>query len=232
MSSRKPFHRLSPARVVPAAAIAAVLAITLVVAPSFAGSVLTPKKAAGIYISSKEAKRIFFTKKDAGRYYDKSESNSRFLQQKQASKTYVAKADLPAVPVVAVNSTSVDFGPVSSTTPTPVPSSDTTIVMPETGFVTMTFSGQATCTADTNGLGCPFEILVNGQPTNRVNLATASSATPAAKPAVRSYTQSTVLTEGENVISLQYVGAPNASVSFGLTDWNLVVTGYPGSLDN
>jgi hypothetical protein len=204
-------RRLSLNRVLPIAALAVVLAIAVAVTPSFAGSFLSSKKAARLYIKKKAAGNVF-------------------LKQKAARSIYVARKDLPDGPVAAVSASTVDFGPVSSTTAVDVPASATTFTMPETGLVTLTFSGQATCSAATNGLGCPVQILIDGQAagTGKVNLDTAGNDLPAANAAVHSFTQTSVLTAGEHVAGLQYAGAADPSVAFTLTDWNLVVQGYPG----
>ena len=204
-------RRLSLNRVLPIAALAAVLAIAVAVTPSFAGSFLSSQKAARLYIKKKAA-------------------NNTYLKQKAAKNTYIAKKDLPDGPVAAASASTVDFGPVSSTTAVDVPTTATTFTMADTGLVTVNFSGEGTCEAGTNGLGRPVQILIDGlaSGTGKVNFGTASSDTPAAKPAVHSFTQTSVVTAGEHVASVQYAGATDPSVAFTLTDWNLVVQGYPG----
>jgi hypothetical protein len=214
-------RRLSLNRVLPIAALAAVLAIAVAVTPSFAGSFLSSQKAARIYVKKKAANNTYLTQKSA---------NNAFLKQKAAKNTYVAKKDLPDGPVAAVSASTVDFGPVSSTTAVDVPTSATTFTMPDTGLVTLTLSGQATCEAGTNGLGCPVQILIDGQAagTGKVNFDTAGSDLPTAKAAVHSFTQTSVVTAGDHTASVQYAGATDPSIAFTLTDWNLVVQGFPG----
>ena len=92
------------------------------------------------------------------------------------------------------------------------------------------FSGQATCTAAANGVGCPVQLLVDGSPTGTgsVNFLTSTSASPQAKEAVQTTVQSAVVGPGKHVITARYAGAKDTSVGFKVFDWNLIAEAYPG----
>ena len=47
-------------------------------------------------------------------------------------------------------------------------------------------------------------------------------------PSVHTTTQTTIVTPGQHAVTVRYAGAPDASVKFKLTSWNLVVQAYPG----
>ncbi len=96
-----------------------------------------------------------------------------------------------------------------------------------TSNVVITFSGQATCTAATNGLGCPIQVLVDGYATDKVNFLTASSDTPQAKESVHTVVRSAIVTPGQHVVSVRYAGATDTSLALKLFDWQLITESYP-----
>ena len=202
--------RLSPSRaavVVLAAVLVAVVAIT----PSLAGSFLTKQGASKMFLSAKSAKHNYLTKR-------------------QAQKTFLPRVQAPNEPVVATQGSTAPFGPVGSTTSNPldVPASYTSFKMKEGGLVVLTFSGVSECKASTNGVPCNVQLIVDGSPagsTGKVPFDLSS----ANKPSLHSLTQTTFLTPGNHVAWVQYSGSTDSSVTFKLSNWNLVVQGYPGS---
>lgn len=217
-------------RAVPLTALAAVMAAAIAVTPSIAGSFLGQKQASRIYLTRKNASDLYLRKEKANHLYLPAKgSHDTFLTPKAAARTYVAKAELPAQPLGFITSSSVDFGPTQSTAAVPVPTSSISFEVPETSLVTLTFSGQATCTADKDGVGCPIQLLVDEQPTGEVksNFALSSSASPAPAPLANTLVTTTVLTAGEHVASVQYAGATNETLKFGLKDWSYTIQAYP-----
>lgn len=204
------FKTFSLNRVVPIAALAAVLATAIVVTPSLAGSFLSSQKAARLYVTHKEA--AGFLKKQPAR--------NTYLTKKAAKGTY-ASAD--AVPVAAASASNAVFGPVSSTTAVDVPTSGTSFVTEQTGLVKLTFSGVSQCTGDTDDVPCQVQILIDGLNIGKVTLDNTG-----APPAVHSFTVVSVVTPGEHVASVQYAGSADASVGFKLTSWTLFTEAYPG----
>lgn len=204
-------RRLFLNRVVPIAALAAVLAIAVTVAPSFAGSFLSNKRAARVYLSQREANRVFLKKQGA---------DQKYLTQKSASTDY---APLGAVPVAAASVSNAVFGPAGSTTPVDIPTSGTTFDMPDTGLVKLTFTGASNCTGDVAGVPCPVQILVDGLSVGQVPFDVTGAPSQA-----HSVTLVTVLTAGEHIASAQYAGSSDSSVKFKLSSWNLFAEGFPG----
>jgi hypothetical protein len=207
-------RRLSAPRAVTAIALAAVLAVALAVTPSFAGSILTPKRAARLYLSNRQATGLY-------------------LKKKTAANLFVAKATAPLTPIVAIAASNTAFGPVSATAATGIPTAFTSFATKGVGSAVITFSGQATCTSPTAAIvACPVSILVDGLTAAKVNFATSTTGSPAAASEVHTATVTTVLGKGGHTVSIQYAGTPtknNAAptVAFGLTSWNLAVQAYP-----
>jgi hypothetical protein len=203
--------RLSPLRVAAMVIPAAVLAAAVAVGPSFAGSFLTPKKAAQTYLTKKKAKSVY-------------------LKAKKASRTYVAQADAP---VAATAASTASFGPhASGDDPVDIPGSNVSFTMPQTGLVSLTYSGVSSCEANKAGSACPFEILVDGYPasTGASAIQTANKTGLAPDPAVHSLTQTSVVGPGDHIASLALASTEDApTVQFTLKSWNLVVEGFPGS---
>ena len=142
-------RRLSLNRVLPIAALAAVLAIAVAVAPSFAGSFLTSKRAARVYLSSRGQSPL---PQEAG---SGPEVPDPALREQ-------GHAPLATAPVAAASASNAVFGPTGSTTPVDIPTSGTTFEMPDTGLVKLTFTGASNCTGDVAGVPCPVQILVDG----------------------------------------------------------------------
>jgi hypothetical protein len=177
---------------------AAVLATAFAVAPSFAGSFLTAKKAHRIYLTKKVAR-----------------------------KDYLQKSQAPDAPLAdAVASTAV-FGPKSSTTAVDIPGSQMAVDVPKTTLLVLSFSGTSSCTASTDGVPCQVAVLVDGQPasTGKINF----DASGNKGQTVHTVTQTSIVTAGQHTVGVQYAGSSDASVNFGLTNWNLVLQGYPNS---
>ena len=204
-------RRLSLNRVLPIAALAAVLAIAVAVAPSFAGSFLTSKRAARVYLSHREANHLFLKKQGA---------DQKYLTQRSASKDY---APLGTAPVAAASASNAVFGPTGSTTPVDIPTSGTTFEMPDTGLVKLTFTGASNCTGDAAGVRLP-----RADPRRRPQHRPGAVRHHRRALAGHSITLVTVLTAGEHVASAQYAGSSDTSVKFKLSSWNLFAEGFPG----
>ncbi len=196
-------------------ALAATLAAVVAVAPSFAGQVssfLTNRRAAHLFLTNKEASGVFLKKKAAG-------------------NLFVSKADAPLPPKVGIAAGTATFGPVTTTTAGYIPTAFTSFGVNGVAPAVITFSGNATCTAEkpTAELACPIEILVDGQKTGKVNFAPATAASPAPAPLVHTVMQTTVLNKGGHTVAIQYAGAKN--VAFTLKGWYLAVQAYPEALE-
>jgi hypothetical protein len=208
-------RRLSRPRAITVIALAATLAGVVAVAPSFAGQVssfLTNRRAAHLYLTHKEASGVFLKKKAAG-------------------NLFVKKADAPLTPTAGIAAGTAPYGPVSTTTAGYIPTAFTSFGLKGTAPAVITFSGNATCTAEkpTADLACPIEILVDGQKTGKVNFAPATAASPAPAALVHTVMQTTVLNKGGHTVAIQYLGAKN--VTFTLKGWNLAVQAYPETLE-
>jgi hypothetical protein len=206
-------RRLSRPRAALVVAIAAALAAVVAVGPSFAKSQRTPH----IYLTGKKA---------AGLYLRKKSANTLYLRKKAAGNLYVAKADAPLTPVVGIAAGTTPFS-ASATTAGYIPSAFTSFATRGVAPAVITFSGNATCTAEkpTAELACPVQILVDGQSTGKVNFAPATAASPTPAPLVHTVTQTTVLLKGGHTVAVQYAGA--SKVTFALKSWNLAVQAYP-----
>jgi hypothetical protein len=202
-------RRLSTLRATTVVALAAVLAAAIAVTPSLAGApFLTNKTAAHLYVSNKKATTLYLKKKAAG-------------------NTFVKKAETPLSPVTGIAAGTAVFGPSTATAPGYIPTAFTSFGIPGTGSAVITFSGNATCTAEkpTADLACPIQILVDGQTTGKINFAPATASSPAPAALVHTVMQTTVLQKGGHTVAIQYVGAKN--VVFTLKGWNLAVQAYP-----
>jgi hypothetical protein len=198
--------------------VAAVVAAAIAVTPSFAGSFLTSQRAAHLYLTNKKASGLFLTNKKA---------SGLFLKKKVAANTYLPKAAAPLVPVVGIAASNVVFGPSTATAPGYIPTAFTSFATKGVGPAVITFSGSATCTAAKPGadVACPIQILVDNQPTGKVNFAPSSAESPTPVPLVHTITQTTVLQKGGHTIAVQYAGSSKAT--FTLKGWNLAVQAYP-----
>lgn len=187
--------------------LAAVVAATVAITPSLAGSFLTGKKASQLYVKKQAAKQ--------------------YLTKKAAGNLYLGKASAPYQPVVGIAAGTATYGPVSATTAGFIPTAFTSFGTPGIASAVITFSGAATCTAEkpTADLACPIQILVDGQSTGKVSFASATAASPTPAAVVRTVTQTAVLPKGGHTVTVQYAGA--SKVAFTLKNWNLAVQAYP-----
>jgi hypothetical protein len=201
-------RRLSTPRAAATVAVAAVVAAAIAVTPSFAGSFLTSQRAAHLYLTNKKASGLF-------------------LKKKAAANTYLPKATAPLVPVVGIAASNVVFGPSTATAPGYIPTAFTSFATKGVGPAVITFSGSATCTAAKPGadVACPIQILVDNQPTGKVNFAPLTAESPTPVPLVNTVTQTTVLQKGGHTVAVQYAGSSKAT--FTLKGWNLAVQAYP-----
>jgi hypothetical protein len=206
-------RRLSRPRAAAVVAIAAALAAVVAVSPSFA----TQRKAGHVLLTSKKA---------AGLYLRKQAANTLYLKKKAAGNLFVAKEDAPLTPVVGIAAGSAPFS-AAATTAGYIPSAFTSFATPGIAPAVITFSGNATCTAEKPSveLACPIQILVDGQSMGKVNFAPSTAFSAKALPIAYTVTQTTVLTKGGHTVAVQYAGA--AKVTFALKSWSLAVQAYP-----
>jgi hypothetical protein len=206
-------RRLSRPRVAFVVAVAAVLAAAVAVSPSLA----TQQKGGQVLLTNKKATGLYLRKKAA---------NTLYLRKKAAGNLYVAKAAVPLPPVTGIAAGTTPFS-ASATTAGYIPTAFTSFATPGVAPAVITFSGQATCTAEkpTADLACPIQILVDGQSTGKVNFVAATAASPAPAALVHTVTQTTVLQKGGHTVAIQYAGA--SKVTFALKSWNLAVQAYP-----
>lgn len=209
-------RRLPRPRAVLVVAVTAALTAVVAAGPSFAG---TQQKTGHLYLTGKQA---------SGLYLKKQAANALFLKKKAAGNLFVKKADAPLTPIVGIAAGTALFS-ISATTPGYIPTAFTSFATKGNARTVITFSGQATCTADKPAaeLACPIQILVDGQSTGKVNFAPATPTSEAAKaaPLVHTVTQTTVLGKGGHTVAVQYAGAPK--VAFTLKGWNLAAQAYP-----
>jgi hypothetical protein len=207
--------------------LAAVVALSVTVAPSIAASFLTPQQAAKKYVTNKKAANTYVTKKQANA------KDANYLTKKAAANTYVAKKTSPLPPVIAVNASNTLFSLNSGTNgyiPTAFASFATKANVSTT---VITFSGTASCTnpvkAPTVDQACPITILVDGQPVaKKVSFAPATAEGTTSKPAaanIHTIMQTTVLGKGGHTVQIEYAGA--TGLNFQLKSWNLAVQAYP-----
>jgi hypothetical protein len=200
---------------------AAVLAAAVAVGPSFATSFLTQKQAAKAYLKQSDAAHTYVSKDDAAATYE---------SQKDAATALKGYSLAETAPIFRGAASSVAFGPIQTAAPYSIPAARVTFKTASTANVLITFTGQSQCTADTNGLGCPIQLLIDGQAGPKWNFGTASSNTPAAAADTHTVSQIGVVTPGQHAIEVRYAGvtgAANASIAFKLSGWNLAVQAYP-----
>ena len=219
--------RLSTPRAATVIVLAAVVALSVTVAPSIAGSFLTPQAASKKYVTNQKAAKTYVTKKQANA------KAANYLTKKVAANTYVAKKTAPLSPVVGIaagttlysnNTTVAGYIPTAFTSFATKANASNAII---------TFSGTASCTnpvkAPTVAQACPITILVDGQPAaSKVAFAPATAEGTSKEPAaalVHAITQTTVLGKGGHTVQIQYSGA--SGLNFQLKSWNLAVQAYP-----
>jgi hypothetical protein len=221
--------RLSTPRAATVIVLAAVVALSVTVAPSIAASFLTPQAASKTYVTNQKAAKTYVTKASANA------KAANYLTKKAAANTYVAKKTAPLSPVVGIAAGTALYS-VSTITPGYIPTAFTSFATKtNASSAVITFSGTASCTngsttkAPTADQNCPVQILVDGQSTGKVPFAAATLEGPSAtKPAAaltHTISQTTVLGKGGHTIAVQYAGA--SGLNFALKTWNLSVQAYP-----
>jgi hypothetical protein len=215
--------RLSTPRAATVIVLAAVVALSVTVAPSIAASFLTPQQASQKFVTKQKASKTYLTKSGA----------SNYLSKKAAANTYVAKKGAPLQPVVSIAASNTLFS-LNSGTAGYIPTAFTAFATKaNVSTAVITFSGTASCTnpvkAPTVDQACPITILVDGQPAaSKVAFAPATAEGTPTKPAAaitHTVVQTTVLGKGGHTIAIQYAGA--SGLNFQLKSWNLAVQAYP-----
>lgn len=224
--------RLSTPRAATVIVLAAVVALSVTVAPSIAASFLTSKAASQKYVSKKEAKS-YLTKTAASKSYLSKAGASNYLTKTAAANTYLPKKGSQLQPTVAMSASNTLYSVNQSGSgyiPTAYVSFATKAA--ESNAV-ITFSGNASCSlpgkAPSVAQSCPITILVDGQPAaSKVGFAPATNEGTTKEPvAALNHTVmiTTVLGKGGHTIAVQYAGA--AFLSFQLRSFNLAVQAYP-----
>jgi hypothetical protein len=212
--------------------LAAVVAVSVTVVPSFAQSLLTTQAATKTFVTNKKAQQTYVSNKKANqKFVSKKNASTLYLKKKAAANLYVAKKALPLTPVSAIAAGTAAFA-IDSPTAGYVPSAFAAFATKTAAAKTIiTFSGTASCTAakaPTPDQSCPVQILVDGQSTGKVGFAPATIEGTAAKPAaanVHTIVQTSVLGKGGHTIAIQYAGA--TGLNFTLKSWNIAVEAYP-----
>jgi hypothetical protein len=218
--------RLSTPRAATVIVLAAVVALSVTVAPSIASSFLTSQAASKKFVTNQKAAKTYVTKAQANA------KAANYLTKKAAANSYVAKKGAALPPVVGIAAGTSVFATNSSTAGY-IPTAFTSFATKaNVNTAVITFSGTASCTnpvkAPTVGQSCPVQILVDGTSTGKVAFAPATAEGTAKEPAaalVHTISQTTVLGKGGHVISIQYAGA--SGLNFQLKTWNLSVQAYP-----
>jgi hypothetical protein len=218
--------RLSTPRAATVIVLAAVVALSVTVAPSIASSFLTPQAASKKFVTNQKAAKTYATKAQVNA------KTANYLTKKAAANTYVAKKGAALTPVVGIAAGTTVFATNSSTAGY-IPTAFTSFATKaNVNNAVITFSGTASCTnpvkAPTVGQACPVQILVDGTTTGKVAFAPATAEGTAKEPAaalVHTISQTTVLGKGGHTISIQYAGA--SGLNFQLKTWNLSVQTYP-----
>jgi hypothetical protein len=225
--------RLSTPRAATVIVLAAVVALSVTVAPSIAASFLTPKAASQKFVS-KSAAKSYLTKSAAAKsYLSKSGVATTYLTKKAAANTYLPKKGSPLQPTVAIAASNTLFS-LNSGTAGYIPTSFVSFATKaNVSSAVITFSGTASCTnpvkAPTVGQACPITVLVDGQAAaSKVPFAPATAEGTTKEPAAaltHTIVQTTVLGKGGHTIAIQYAGA--SGLNFQLKSWNLAVQTYP-----
>jgi hypothetical protein len=215
--------RLSTPRAATVIVLAAVVALSVTVAPSIAASFLTPQQASQKFVTKQKASKTYLTKSGA----------SNYLTKKAAANTYVARKTAALPPVDAIAASNTLFS-INSSTAGYIPTAFTSLATKANASnAVISFSGTASCTlpgkTPTVAQACPVTILVDGQPAaNKVNFAPATAEGTTKEPAaanVHTIVQTTVLGKGGHTVQIQYAGA--SGLNFQLKSWNLAVQAYP-----
>ena len=220
--------RLSTPRAATVIVLAAVVALSVTVAPSIASQFLTSQAASKKFVTNQKAAKTYVTKAQANA------KAVNYLTKKAAANTYVAKKTAALPPVVGIAAGTTLYSN-NTTTAGYIPTAFTSFATKaNVSSAVITFSGTASCTngsttkAPTVDQACPVQILVDGTTTGKVSFAPATLEGSATKPAaalVHTISQTTVLGKGGHTISIQYAGA--SGLNFQLKSWNLSVQAYP-----
>jgi hypothetical protein len=219
--------RLSTPRAATVIVLAAVVALSVTVAPSIAASFLTPQAASKKFVTNQKAANTYATKAQLN------SKTANYLSKKAAANTYVAKKGAALPPVVAVAASTTLFS-LNSSTSGFIPTAFTSFATKaNVSTAVITFSGAASCTnpvkAPTPDQACPITILVDGQPAaKKINFAPATAEGTSSKPTaanIETIVQTTVLGKGGHTIQIEYAGA--SGLNFQLKSWNLAVQAYP-----
>ena len=225
--------RLSTPRAATVIVLAAVVALSVTVAPSIAASFLTPKAASQKFVSKSQAKSYLTKSAAAKSYPTKSGVATTYLTKKAAANTYLLKKGSPLQPTVAIAASNTLFS-TNTTTAGYIPTAFVSFATKaNVSSAVITFSGSASCTnpakAPTVAQSCPLTILVDGQPAaSKVGFAPATAEGTAKEPAaalIHTIVQTTVLGKGGHTIAIEYAGA--SGLNFQLKSWNLAVQTYP-----
>jgi hypothetical protein len=219
--------RLSTPRAATVIVLAAVVALSVTVAPSIAGSFLTPQQASKTYVTNAKAAKTYATKSQVNA------KTANYLTKKAAANTYVAKKGANLPPVVAIAASNTLFS-LNSATSGFIPTAFTAFATKaNVSTAVITFSGTASCTnpvkAPTVDQSCPITVLIDGQAAaKKVSFAPATAEGTSSKPAaanIHTIVQTTVLGKGGHTVQIEYAGA--SGLNFQLKSWNLAVQAYP-----
>jgi hypothetical protein len=225
--------RLSTPRAATVIVLAAVVALSVSIAPSIAASFLTPKAASQKFVSKQQAAKTYLSKSRASKSYLTKAGASNYLSKKVAANTYVTKKSTALPPVASVAASTTLFS-LNSGTSGFIPTAFTSFATKaNVSTAVITFSGAASCTnpvkAPTVDQACPVTILIDGQPAaKKVNFAPATAEGTTAKPAaanIHTIVQTSVLGKGGHTVQIEYAGA--SGLNFQLKSWNLAVQTYP-----
>lgn len=219
--------RLSTPRAATVIVLAAVVALSVTVAPGIAASFLTPQQASKTYVTNKKAANTYATKSQLNT------KTANYLTKKAAANTYLAKKGSALPPVVSIAASNTLFS-LNSATSGFIPTAFTAFATKaNVSTAVITFSGTASCTnpvkAPTVDQSCPITVLVDGQAAaKKVSFAPATAEGTSSKPAaanIHTIVQTTVLGKGGHTIQIEYAGA--SGLNFQLKSWNLAVQAYP-----
>jgi hypothetical protein len=225
--------RLSTPRAATVIVLAAVVALSVTVAPSIASSFLTSKAASQKFVSKQEAAKTYLSKSGASKSYLTKAGASNYLSKKAAANIYVTKKSTALPPVASVAASTTLFS-LNSGTSGFIPTAFTSFATKaNVSTAVVTFSGAASCTnpvkAPTVDQACPITILIDGQPAaKKVNFAPATAEGTSSKPAaanIHTIVQTSVLGKGGHTVQIEYAGA--SGLNFQLKSWNLAVQTYP-----
>lgn len=219
--------RLSTPRAATVIVLAAVVALSVTVAPSLASSFLTSQAASKKFVTNQKAAKTYVTKKQANT------QAKNYLTKKAAANTYLPKKGAPQQPSVSIAASNTLFSNNTATAGY-IPTAFTSFATKaNVNDAVITFSGNASCTnpakAPTVAQACPVTILVDGQAAaSKVAFAPATAEGTTKEPAAalnHTIVLTSVLGKGGHTVQIQYAGA--SGLNFQLKSWNLAVQVYP-----